>query len=259
MSLMRTPLLLAAVLTALASTNASAGWLGNDCDFIANRSARVAASGISHVTVVGRAGSLKIEGRPGAGEINASGPACASTKSLLDEVKLTATRSGSELRLEVEIPDDLLMQSATLDLTVTIPRGLATTVRDGSGEATISGTGDLDVTDGSGALTVRDVVGSATIRDGSGSLEVENVAGNVAVTDGSGSINIRKIGGSVDIPSDGSGSVDIQDVRQNVHVGMKGSGSVGVVDVRGDLSVEHARRGAVAYDRIGGRISVPSR
>src|SRR5207253_8287465 len=93
-TVMRTPLLLVAVLSALVSTNASAGWLGSDCDYTATRSARVTANGISHVTVIARAGTLEIEGRPGATEIAASGPACASTKSLLDEVKLTASRNG---------------------------------------------------------------------------------------------------------------------------------------------------------------------
>jgi hypothetical protein len=237
MNLMRTPLLLAAILTALASTNASAGWLGNDCDFTANRSARVTANGISHVTVVGRAGTLKIEGRAGANEINASGPACASTKSLLDDVKLNATRTGSELRIEVEMPDDLVMQSATLDLTVTLPRGLATTVRDGSGEATVSGTGNLDVTDGSGALTIQDVVGDLTVVDGSGNLEIDRVTGNVSVTDGSGAIDIRRVSGSVRIPRDGSGTVDVIDVAGNLIVDIKGSGQVSYARVTGHVAV----------------------
>jgi hypothetical protein len=238
---MRRPLLLAAVLSALVPMTASAGWLNADCDFTANRSARVSANGIRHVTVIARAGSLRIEGRPAASEIAASGPACASSKSLLDSIKLATTRTGDELRVEVQIPDDLsMMQTASLDLTVIVPRGLSVTVRDGSGEATISGTGTLAVT------------------DGSGSIEVHDVAGDVRITDGSGSIDVRKVGGSVDIPHDGSGALDIANVKRNVHIGLKGSGAVGVLDVGGDLVVEHARRNAVTFDRVGGRVSLPS-
>lgn len=255
---MRRPILFAAVLAALAPLTASAGWFGGDCDFTANRSARVSVNGIRHVTVIARAGSLRIEGRPGAAEIDASGPACASSKSLLDSVKLTTARDGADLRLEVEIPDDLLMmQSASLDLTVTLPRGMAVTVRDGSGETTISGTGTLDVTDGSGGLTISDVAGNLEIQDGSGSIEVHDVAGDVRITDGSGSIDVRKVGGSVDVPHDGSGSLEIEGVKHNVHIGLKGSGGVSVSDVGGDLVVDHGRR--VSYDRVAGRVSVPGR
>jgi hypothetical protein len=238
---MRNALLTAAILSALAATNASAGWLGtDDCDFTATRSARITASGINHLTVIARAGTLKIEGFSGAAEIAAMGRACASNKSLLDEVKLTSTRNGAELRLEVVIPEDLMMQSASLDLSVTIPRGLPTTVRDGSGESAISGTGNLDVTDGSGALTIHDVAGNLTVQDGSGSIDVEGVTGSVSVTDGSGSIDIRKVGGSVVIPRDGSGSVDVLDVAGNLTVDRKGSGQV-------------------SYARVGGHVSVPRR
>lgn len=255
---MRRPLLLAAVLAALAPITASAGWLNADCDFTANRSARVSTNGIRHVTVVAGAGSLRIDGRPGATEVNASGPACASSKSLLDAIQLVTTRNGTDLRIEVAIPDDLsMMQSASLDLTVTLPRGLAVTVRDGSGETTISGTGNLDVTDGSGGLTISDITGNLALEDGSGSIEVRDVAGDVRITDGSGAIDVRKVAGSVDIPHDGSGALDIAGVKHNVHMGLKGSGSVEVTDVGGDLVVDHARRNAVSYERVGGRVSVP--
>lgn len=243
MSLMRRSLLLASLLASFAATSASAGWLGNDCDYTANRSARVSANGISHVTIVGRAGSLKIEGRPGVHEINASGPACATTKSLLDDVKLNATRNGTELRIEVEIPDDLLMQSASLDLTVTLPHGLAATVRDGSGEAAISGTGTLDVADGSGALKIEDVTGDLTVEDGSGDLEIERVSGNVSVTDGSGAIDVRRVGGSVRIPRDGSGSVDVMDVGGSLTVDSKGSGQVSYARVTGHVSIPQRSHG----------------
>lgn len=255
---MRKSLLLAAALSTLAATNASAGWLGSDCDFTAARSVRASASGITHVTVIARAGTLKIEGRNGAAEINASGEACASNKSLLDEVKLTSSRSGSELRLEVVIPENLLMQNAALDLTVILPHGLATTVQDGSGEATIAGTGTLDVTDGSGSLAIRDVIGNLSVEDGSGDLDVADVTGKVRVTDGSGSIAIRQIGGSVEIPADGSGGLAITAVKQNVHIVSKGSGSVDIADVGGNLTVDRGNR-RVSYARVAGRVSVAGR
>jgi len=189
----------------------------------ATRSTNTPASGITKVVIVARAGSLDVTGRSGATEIRATGHAEAPSDELLAKTKLVATRNGSELTIEAQVPDEtVMMSSPTMDMEVTLPAGVAVVIRDGSGSIKTNGTGALDVT------------------DGSGSMEIENVTGNVRITDGSGSIEVKKVSGSVVITDDGSGAVDVDDVR-------------------GDFTVLRKGSGHVEYERIGGKVSVPKK
>jgi hypothetical protein len=241
------------------AANASATWLGDDCQHKTPRKLSVPASGITHVVVVGRAGSLRVTGRDGATEVGATGTACASSSALLDQVQLTQSRSGSELRIEAVTPDDLMFEAASLDFEVTLPANVAVSLRDGSGDTTIDNVGTLDVHDGSGDLTISNVHGELSVEDGSGELRIQNVVGDVRITDGSGSIEVRHVGGSVTIPHDGSGSVNIREVKRDVHIESKGSGSVTVADVGGNLTVDHKGSGGISYERVAGRVDVPNR
>ena len=169
------------------------------------------ASGITKVVIIGRAGSLDVNGQSGVTEIRATG------KSESHDAKLVATRSGSQLTIEAVTPDD-----RALDFDVTLPAGVAVKIDDGSGELNVKNVGQLDVTDGSGSLSIDGVTGNVRISDGSGSIDVKNVSGSVTITD-------------------------------------DGSGSVNVTDVRGDFTVLKKGSGHVDYARIGGRVSVPRR
>jgi hypothetical protein len=124
---------------ALAATTASAG-IFSDCDHTAARNVSTPVSGATRIIVVGHAGTLKVEGRAGVAEVRASGTACASSSSLLDDVQLRATRSGSEVRIEAEIPENLIMEEASLDFTVTLPNNVPVFVEDGSGSLEIANT-----------------------------------------------------------------------------------------------------------------------
>jgi hypothetical protein len=233
---MRNALIAAIALTT--ATTAGAG-LFSDCDHTAPRSLSSPTSGITKIVVVGHQGTLKVEGRAGVAEMRASGTACASSDSLLSDVTLRASRSGSELRVEAIIPEDLFSEEASLDFAVTVPNNIAISVEDGSGSLEISGTATLDVTDGSGELSVKNVNGDVTITDGSGSIDVADVSGRVRITDGSGSIDVVRAG-AVTVAADGSGSVHVSDIRGDFFVGVKGSGSID-------------------YERVAGKVDVPTR
>lgn len=222
----------------LAATPLFASW---DCSNSAARSASLPLSGATHVTIIGKAGSLKVVGRAGATEVRATGTACASSKGELNDIQLRATRSGSEIRIEAEIPEVSLSLwgERRLDFEVSLPNSVPVKVVDGSGELTIENTAALDVDDGSGALTIRSVGGDLSVHDGSGSMHIFDVKGNVRIHDGSGSIEVSKVTGSVRL-NDGSGSVD-------------------VLDVGGDFIVESKGSGHVTYDRVRGRVDVPRR
>src|SRR3954469_5851546 len=102
---MRTTVSAAFAFAALA-TSAGAG-IFSDCDKTAPRSVASPAAGVTKIVIVGAAGTLKVEGQSNVAEVRASGTACASSDSLLRDVTLRASRSGSELRIEAEVPDNL--------------------------------------------------------------------------------------------------------------------------------------------------------
>jgi hypothetical protein len=239
------------------ATTASAGIFG-DCSFKADRSVAAPAPGITHITIIGRAGGLRISGHRGAAEIVAHGTACASSRGRLDETKLAMSRSGSELRIEALVPESAMWGDASLDFEVTLPDTVPLTVEDGSGDLTIENVASSDVTDGSGELTIRNVNGSLDVNDGSGEMTIENVTGGVHINDGSGGIDVRGAG-SVEISNDGSGEVTIHQVRGDVTIGNKGSGSIDIADVGGNVLVRNKGGGSINWERVTGHVQVPER
>src|ERR1051325_825704 len=233
---MRTKIFLA---LSFAAAPLLASW--GDCANTAPRSAALPAAGATRVTVIGRAGSLKVVGRAGAHEVRATGTACASNRGDLDDIQIRAKRNGNEIRIEADVPDisGSWWGERRLDFEVALPVNVQVDVGDGSGELTIENTGQLDVEDGSGELTIRHVNGNLSVNDGSGAMTIEDVTGNVRIRDGSGSIDVRRVSGSGTL-NDGSGSVDVDDVG-------------------GDFTVESKGSGHVSYERVRGRVDVPRR
>ena len=227
------------VMAFLASAGtAGAGW--SDCGHRAPREATVQIDGAKRIRVIARAGDLKIQGRPGASTVAVHGTACSSRESGLDEIKLIAERRGDEVYVEASMPDEWSGGARGLDLTLDVPSSLP-----------------LDVEDGSGSATIRDVA-ALKIDDGSGELRIENVAGAVTVSDGSGEIVIDHAG-SVVIAEDGSGSVRITGVKGSVVVRDDGSGSIDVSDIGGDFAVEHDGSGGITHDGVRGAVRIPRR
>jgi DUF4097 and DUF4098 domain-containing protein YvlB len=226
---MRTLTTIALLLTA---ATASADIFG-DCSFTEKRNVAAPAAGVSRIVIIGRAGYLHINGRRGSGEVRASGTACASSRDVLADTKLTLSRSGSELRIEAETPDSSgIFSSAKLDFEVTVPDNIALRVEDGSGDLTIDTVASVDLTDGSGDISIRNVIGDVAVRDGSGDMKIDNVSGN---------------------------GVDIRNVKHDVHIGNKGSGSVEVSDVGGNFRVGNKGGGSIDWTRVAGHVDVPER
>lgn len=231
-------------------------------DVTAERSARVNAAGVRIARVEARAGSLRIEGRAGLTEIRARGTARASSRALLDQIRLTAERRGDAAYVIVDIPeihgdwsdDD---EHASLDLIVEVPKTLALDVEDRSGELEIRGVGPLDLVDNSGDATIEDVGGRLRVRDGSGALRIRDVRGDVTLEDGSGGVHLRTIRGSVMVDRDGSGEFEAEDVTGSIRIDRKGSGSVDVARVGGDFIVARKGTGSIEHRDVRGRVEVP--
>ncbi len=217
-----------------------------DCEHEAERAATLAASPGDRVVVVARAGTLRIEGRPGLREVRVRARACASSAQLLERLTLETGRSGSEIRVEAARVESAGFRFpgrwyASLDMVIEVPQGVEMDVEDGSGEAEISGTGALRLRDGSGEVVLRDIRGSIEVRDGSGEVTIEGVDGDVTVVDGSGELTIRRVTGSVTL-RDGSGDIRVVDVGGDLTVSADGSGSLEHRDVRGRISVPSKER-----------------
>jgi hypothetical protein len=218
-----------------------------DCGHTAQRRVASPVAGVTRVVIVARAGSLRVRGESGAAEISAKGTACASDRDDLDRIQLRSERQGSDLKIEAVIPEASSSfffgfgHQAKLDLEVSLPKGMAVSVTDGSGSARISDVGPLTVTDGSGQLEIRGVNGNARVKDGSGSIDLSDVTGDVEIVDGSGSMDVRDVGGSV-VVTDGSGSIEVSDIRGGFHVRDDGSGGIDYERVSGEVRVPRDRR-----------------
>jgi hypothetical protein len=238
---------------ALAATAAHAG---HECDQTAARQAHLPAGGVASVSVEAKAGSLKIVGIPGLGTIRAHGTACASSRDLLEEVRLNATRRGNIARIEVDIPEwKGWKQAARLDLIVEVPARIDVELSDGSGDILVDGVGNLTVDDGSGSLRIENIQGSVNIEDGSGDILLRNIAGDVEIDDGSGGIEATQISGSVEI-DDSSGGIRLREVRNNVTID-DSSGGIDVAGVGGDFTVRSDGSGGVNYADVRGQVRIP--
>lgn len=218
-----------------------AAW--DDCDHEAIRTVTLPATRGARLEVVARAGTLRIEGKPGLHEVRVRGRACAARESRLEDLKLVSRASGDVIRIEATQPEGglnvLPNDYAYMDLVFEVPEGMVAQVDDGSGDVFIAHLGDLRMKDGSGDLRLEDLTGSLRVEDGSGDLRVRNVRGDVTIDDGSGDTWVRGVTGTVRVLDDGSGDLN--------------------VDTAGALAVDDAGSGHLSFSRVRGRVQVPER
>jgi hypothetical protein len=252
----------------------------DDCRYTSPRKVGTALTGITKVVIHADAGSLKVDGTPGATQIIASGTACTSDDDLLAGMTLTMRKSGSELHIDANIPKKTVIFgffSARLDFAVTLPVGMPVDITDDSGWMKVANTGATSIDDDSGSIEVRNVRGPLVIHDDSGSIEVDTIAGNLKIEDDSGDILVKNIGGNVDIDDDSggitvakvegslhirnddSGSITAQNIRHDVTIDDDSSGEVDVTDIGGNFTVSHKSSGHVDYARVAGKVSLPER
>ena len=243
------------------------GARAQDAAYTSPRNAVVSASGARVVEVQAGAGFLHINGRPGSSEVRVSGMAGASSRRLLDEIKLIAERRGDVVFIKVDVPDrngsfwDLIHGDYRqgLDLTIDVPVTIPLRVSDGSGELKIKGTGAVTLSDGSGDLELSGITGNVRVTDGSGNVVVSGVDGDVYVDDGSGNIDANNVTGNFTIGSDGSGNIDVSGVSGTMRVEDDGSGTIHVNRVGGDFIVNEKGSGTIDYETVKGSVNIPER
>lgn len=205
--------------------------LADTCSYQEQIEFTVPSTNIATLDVSAGAGDLRVSSSPSAKDISVSATVCASRKSGLENMGVGHIVQGDTQFLWTKINEQkggfFSSGYAFIDLEVTVPAGMAVTIKDGSGDLSVSGTGDLSVVDGSGDSRIFAIAGNVTVQDGSGELTIEDVQGNVDVDDGSGEIDIAKVTGSVTV-RDGSGDIDVREVQLEVTIVEDGSGDVNV-------------------------------
>jgi DUF4097 and DUF4098 domain-containing protein YvlB len=258
---MRTTVLTSIAMVLVASTAHAQKW--DECRYEADRSANVDAASANLLRIDAGSGFLKVIGKPGVRTVTIRARACASSKDLLDDIKLETRRDGGAIVVRANKRDDENRgfsfrnnEYARLDVTMEVPAGIKTSIDDGSGELEMTDLGDVDIDDGSGEIFGARL-GSVSIDDGSGEIRLEDVRGNVDIEDGSGEIELRGVAGNVDI-QDGSGEINVRDAKRDVRVS-DSSGSINVTDVGGDFIVRNDASGGIDYDNVRGRVDVPTK
>ena len=171
---------LLAALALLAAPLSALAW--DDCKHAAERSGSIDTTGAERVEIVARSGDLAVRLAPSA-TLSASGRACASRQSFLDETQLRVRRRGSVIEVAVQVPEEMSgigIFYAYLDLTVQVPAGLPVVVTDSSGDVLVEGVRVVRINDSSGDVVARHLPGDVEIEDSSGDLRVEDVKGRSA-------------------------------------------------------------------------------
>jgi hypothetical protein len=216
------------------------------------------------------AGSLDLRGDAGAKEISVqativvSGWSDAEAQRFIKEhvnVELYRKGDSAQLRAEVDSNDGRSWirralsgsTSTHIDIEIVVPHGIALEVSDGSGNLTISDlVQPLTLDDGSGNATLRNIRGAVEVEDGSGNMEIDRIIGNLVVEDGSGNLDISDIRGDVSV-EDGSGNLDILNVSGTIEVD-DGSGDIVVRDVSEDLIILDDGSGDLRVTAVQGRV-----
>ena len=195
------------------------------------------ADGLKGFYIDASAGFLKVEGDDSIDEIEV----VAELAVQKDHYKLTLDTKGSKAVLIADANTENFSSwfgdSPKIDLTIKTPSGLKLDIDDGSGYITIKNIdADVNIDDGSGNLIGENLNGAVEIEDGSGDIELSNIGKQLKIDDGSGDINVEKVGGMVEI-EDGSGEMVLTDIKGKVNLD-DGSGDLTVKNVTGHVTID---------------------
>ena len=224
------------------------------------------ATGLTSMVIDCGAGYLKVRGQEGLERIEVSavlhvrGIGEDGLQEFREEnVVLKLEKSGTKAVLTAKIDEEFSLEKlfgareAYIDLDVSLPRGLALVIDDGSGDLVVRDmAGGLEIDDGSGDVSLVGIAGAVKIDDGSGDLSLARIEGDIDIEDGSGDIELKEAGGRVAI-DDGSGQLDVRSVQGPVTVD-DGSGDIVIDGVEKDVTIDEAGSGGVEIRNVKGKV-----
>ncbi|ASJ56371.1 hypothetical protein BP422_24070 [Brevibacillus formosus] len=171
-----------------------------------------------------------------------------------EEIIITLEKDGNTATLRSEMKTDIGFNYVDMTLTVIVPAQLPIALTDGSGDIDMTNLtgkltieddsgdirltntgGEVEIHDQSGDIKIKDASALKLIEDDSGDITMENTGGNVAIRDQSGDMDIRKHKGDMTI-SDQSGDIAIDTVEGNVLIENDGSGERSVQNITGSYT-----------------------
>ncbi|AWX58887.1 hypothetical protein AB432_029260 [Brevibacillus brevis] len=171
-----------------------------------------------------------------------------------EEIIITLEQDGNTATLRSEVNTDIGLNYVDMTLTVIVPAQMPIALTDGSGDIDMTNltgkltieddSGDIQLTNTNGEVEIRDQSGDIKIKDASalklieddsGDIVMENTGGNVAIHDQSGDMYIKKHKGDITI-SDQSGNIVIDTVEGNVLIENDGGGDRFVQNVTGSYT-----------------------
>lgn len=251
-------------LSILACLLASNAWAYDDCEFEKRIDTTLDLSTASQVNINARAGDLKVVGDGDSGEAVIEAIICASEEEWADASWLKL-ESGKTAVISVVDPRDgnsswLANEQFSVDLKVSVPAGLAMSIKDSSGPLSVRGTGDLTVQDSSGDIDIRDIRGMVNIEDSSGDIDLLQVEGDLVIEgDSSGNISGTEIRGSVLVKQDSSGNIHFEDVQNDFIVERDSSGDIVADTIGGDFRVLKDGSGSIKAKNVSGEIDIPEK
>ncbi len=169
---------------------------------------------------------------------------------LMAKVNLTIDKVDGVLKAEEVHEDKGVIGGFTkgwvsLDVTLTIPKGLDLRIKLGSGDVDINDfSGDLMVICGSGDISIGRIEGDADFVTGSGDIDLNEIKGDVRCRTGSGTVSLGMVDGNAWINT-GSGDISVMDATGDLSV-RTASGSVSIRSRQGSLRVNTGSGDVVA-------------
>lgn len=192
--------------------------------------------------------------------VSVNAKACASERSLLQQLSLTQHRAGDKLIVRADRDANMSWNSgkryAYLQVRASLPDTLPVQVKVGSGEAVVSGVASLSLDVGSGDAKASRVRGMVYADVGSGDIELDDIGGLSAISVGSGDLTARSVRGGAKIGSVGSGDLDVSGTEGSVQLGSVGSGDATLTNIGGDITVDRVGSGDLDVERTRGRLTV---
>lgn len=241
----------------------SASFAGNSCKYEAPRNLQLDLAGVRGIQIDVHSQELHLTGSGGQQGLTLSGRACASSQAVLDKLQVTQRRDGDQLLIDIGgnggFSYNLFGTNSysSLEVTMQLPASLPVTLRVGSGDAEVSGIGQLQANVGSGDLNVRNLRGKFGASVGSGDIEASAIGSLDLGSVGSGDFTVEGVSGDARVGSIGSGDVTLKKVAGTVHADTLGSGDLVVSDVGGDFSLGAKGSGDVSHSGVKGKVSVP--